>query len=87
MRLWRRLTRAWKKRPRLRTGTRKLRSLAVGAHVDRLGRIADKEDVGIEEMEDALRLLASEHQATRDEILDIVEAHGLAGASKALSGA
>ncbi len=75
MRLWRRLKFWWLRRGRKRA--RGSLELKLSAKATRLGRIAEREGIDIETLEDALVLIAGEFPVTVSEVLDVVDAFGL----------
>lgn len=77
LRLWWRC-RTFARRPLRRSTAR----ADVAAHADRLRALAKAEEISFDEFYDAVRQLAVEHPRTMDQVLDVVEEYGLAGAEE-----
>lgn len=56
---------------------RPIRLLILEARTDRVGRLAAREGLRVDELEDAIQLLAGRYPATSDDILAVIERHGL----------
>lgn len=61
-----------------------IRELLVDARAARLAKLAKREGMTIDEFDDALSLLARQYPVTIDEVVAVVERHGLAGAQREL---
>lgn len=65
---------------------RGLRSLLTDARRNRVQRVAEREGLGPDELDDALTVLAQEHPLTAVEALDLVDHRGLEQTTADLEG-
>lgn len=66
--------------PTLRLRPASARALIVDARAARVERAAKRERVPAEELEDSIQLLAARYPITADDVLAVIERHGLAQA-------